>query len=79
MEREGKGVGAVVVSVKHTRADISGNGKTDSDVFYKVVLHFHNENQGDSLVIQSGSFEAIRQVGPDPNDRKTERIVTDNF
>jgi hypothetical protein len=76
---QGEGIGAVVVSVKDTRADISGNGKTDSDGFYRVVLHLHNENQGDPLVVQSGAFEATGRVDLDPNDPKTERIVTVNL
>ncbi len=76
---DGKGIGAVVVSVKDTRADISGKGKTDSDGFYEVVLHLHNENQGDPLVVQSGEFEAAGRVDLDPNDPKTERIVTLNL
>ncbi len=76
---QGEGIGAVVVSVKDTRADISGNGKTDRDGFYKVVLHLHNENQGDPLVVQSGAFEAAGRVDLDPNDPKTERIVTVNL
>lgn len=76
---EGKGLEAVVVSVKNTRANISGNGKTDSDGFYKVVLHLHNENQGDPLVVQSEQFEATGRVDLDPNDPTTERIVTVNL
>ena len=76
---DGEGIGAVVVSVKNTRADISGNGKTDSDGFYKVVLHLHNENQGDPLVVQAGKFESTGRVELDPDDPKTERIVTINF
>lgn len=76
---DGDGIEAAVVSVKNTRADISGNGKADSDGFYKVVLHLHNENQGDPLVIQSGEFESTGRVELDPNDPKTERIVTVNL
>ena len=76
---DGEGIGAVVVSVKNTRANISGNGKTDSDGFYEVVLHLHNENQGDPLVVQSGEFEATGRVDLDPNDPKTERIITINL
>lgn len=76
---DGEGMGAVVVSVKNTRADISGNGKTDSDGFYEVVLHLHNENQGDPLVVQSGKFEATGRVELDPGDPKTERIITINL
>lgn len=76
---DGEGIGAVVVSVKNTRADISGKGKTDSDGFYEVVLHLHNENQGDPLVVRSGEFESTGRVDLDPNDPKTERIVTVNL
>lgn len=76
---DGEGIGAAVVSVKNTRADISGNGKTDSDGFYKVVLHLHNENQGDPLVVQGGEFESTGRVELDPDDPKTERIVTINL
>lgn len=76
---DGNGIEAAVVSVRNTRADISGNGKADSDGFYKVVLHLHNENQGDPLVIQSGEFESTGRVEIDPNDPKTERIVTVNL
>ena len=75
----GDGIEAAVVSVKNTRADISGNGKSGSDGFYKVVLHLHNENQGDPLVIESGVFESTGRVELDPNDPKTERIVTVNL
>lgn len=73
---DGEGIGAVVVSVKNTRAGISGNGKTDSDGFYEVVLHLHNENQGDPLVVRSSEFESTGRVELDPNDSTTERIVT---
>jgi hypothetical protein len=66
----------MVVSVNDTRADVSGNGKADSDGFYKVDLHLHNEYQGDPLVIQSGEFESTGQVELDPADPKTERIIT---
>jgi len=75
----GDGIEAAVVSVKNTRADISGNGKSDSDGFYKVVLHLHNENQGDPLVIESGEFESTGRVELDPNDPKTERIIMVNL
>jgi hypothetical protein len=76
---DGEGIGAVVVSVKNTRADISGKGKTDNDGFYEVVLHLHNENQGDPLVVQSGEFNATGRVELDPSDSKTERIITINL
>jgi len=76
---DGEGIGAVGVSVKNTRADVSGNGKTDSDGFYEVVLHLHNENQGDPLVVQSGEFKATGRVELDPSDPKTERILTINL
>lgn len=76
---DGDGIESAVVSVKDTRAGISGNGKADGDGFYKVVLHLHNENQGDPLVIQSGEFESTGRVELDPDDPKTERIVTVNL
>ena len=76
---DAEGIEAVVVSVKNTRADISGNAKTDSDGFYEVVLHLHNENQGDPLVVQAGEFTATGRVELDPSDPKTERIITINL
>ena len=76
---DGEGRGAALVSVKNTRADISGNGKTDSDGFYEIVLHLHNENQGDPLVVRSEEFEATGRVELDPSDPKTERIITINL
>jgi hypothetical protein len=76
---EGEGIGDSVVSVKDIRADISGKGKTDSDGFYKIVLHLHNENQGDPLVVQSGKFKATGRVELDPDDPETERIITINL
>ena len=76
---DGEGIGGGVVSVKNTRADISGKGKTDSDGFYEVVLHLHNENQGDPLVVESGEFESAGRVDLDPNNPKTERMATINL
>jgi hypothetical protein len=76
---DGEGIGAALVSVKDTRADVSGKGKTDSDGFFRIVLHLHNENQGDPLVVQSGELEAIGRVELNPDDPKTERIVTINL
>lgn len=76
---DGEGIGAVLVSVKDTRADVSGKGKTDNDGFFRIVLHLHNENQGDPLVVQSGELEAIGRVELNPDDPKTERIVTINL
>jgi hypothetical protein len=76
---DGYGIGGSVVSVKDSRADVSGSGKTDSNGFYEIVLHLHNENQGDPLVVRSGGYEEEGRVELDPNDPKTERIVTINL
>lgn len=73
---DGLGIEGANVSVKNTRADITGAGKSDGDGDYKVVLHLHNENQGDPLLVKAGYYEANGRVELDSHDPKTERMVT---
>ncbi len=73
---DGFGIEGADVSVKDTRADITGTGRSDGDGYYKIVLHLHNENQGDPLLVRAGQYEVNGRVELDSHDPKTERMVT---
>lgn len=52
---------------------------TDSRGRYKATLHLHNENRGDTLIVEALNEEKRTIAQFDPKDVKTERKVTVNF
>ena len=67
------------VIVKDTRASITEAAYTDSYGYYKAVLHLHNDNVGDPLLIKVQDTEQQAKVQFDPKDRTSERAITVNF
>lgn len=67
------------VIVKDTRASLVETAYTDSYGYYKAVLHLHNENLGDPILIIVGDREQRAQAQFDPKDRTTERVTRVNF
>lgn len=67
------------VLVKDTRVTIGQTVRTDSDGYYKVTLHLHNDNLGDPLLVEAGAEQKQYKVLFDANDLETERRLRVNF
>lgn len=76
---EGKGMANQEVMVKDTRISLGKTTYTDSDGFYSVRLHLHNENQGDPVLVAAGEREQHITAKFDPKDLTVERKATVNF
>ena len=67
------------VMVKDTRIPLGKTTYTDSDGFYSVTLHLHNDNQGDPILVAAGDREQRLTAKFDPKDMKAERKMIVNF
>ncbi len=76
---DGEPIDGEKVVVKDTRVSIATTAYTDGDGYYKAVLHLHNDNVGDPLLVLVLSQEQRARVDFDPEDRRTERRLTVNF
>lgn len=76
---DGKVMANQEVMVKDTRISLGKTTYTDSDGFYSVRLHLHNENQGDPILVAVGEREQHITAKFDPKDLKVERKTTVNF
>ncbi len=76
---DGRPVGELKVVVKDTRASISKAAYTDGYGYYQAVLHLHNDNVGDPLLITAGDRQQHAKVRFDPKDQSTERALQVNF
>ena len=65
--------------MKDTRISTGKTVYTDTDGYYSVTLHLHNENQGDPILVTAGDREQRIAAAFDPKDVKTERKATVNF
>ncbi|MFM8551666.1 MAG: hypothetical protein ACKOCD_05010 [Nitrospiraceae bacterium] len=76
---DGKPVAETKVIVKDTRVSIGTAVFTDSQGYYKAVLHLHNDNRGDPILV--GALEREQRVTAqfDPANVKDERQVTVNI
>ncbi|WP_447977739.1 carboxypeptidase-like regulatory domain-containing protein [Candidatus Nitrospira bockiana] len=72
-------ISGVEVMVKDTRTSNGKIGYTDSDGYYSISLHLHNDNQGDPIVVTAGDREQRLTAKFDPKDLKTERKVAVTF
>jgi hypothetical protein len=52
---------------------------TDGDGYYEVLLHLHNENLGDQILIKAQDQEKRTKVSFDPQDHTTERSAEIDF
>jgi hypothetical protein len=78
-DKEGKPSAQLEVLVKDTRVTVGQTVRTDSDGYYKVTLHLHNDNLGDPLLVEAGAEQKQDKVSFDPNDLETERRLQVNF
>jgi hypothetical protein len=78
-DESGKPNSHVEVLVKDTRVTVGQTVRTDSDGYYKVTLHLHNDNLGDPLLIEAGAEQKHHKVQFDPGDLESERRLQVNF
>lgn len=76
---DGEPVSQAQVIVKDTRASVGASAYTDGSGYYKAVLHLHDENRGDPIVVSVGSDEKRITAEFDPNDKESERHSTVTF
>lgn len=76
---DGKSMANQEVMVKDTRIPLGKTTYTDSDGFYSVTLHLHNDNQGDPILVTAGDREQRLTAKFDPKDMKAERKMIVNF
>ena len=78
-EADGRPVPDTVVVVKDVRAATGASALTDESGYYKAVLHLHNENKGDPIVVTMGDEERRVTARFDEGDFQTERTIQVNF
>ncbi len=76
---DGQGLEGVKVIVKDTRVSVGTSGTTDEEGSYKAILHLHNDNQGDPILIKALDWEKEAKVDIDAQDIETERVITVNL
>ena len=76
---DGRSIANQEVMVKDTRIPLGKTTYTDSDGFYSVTLHLHNDNQGDPILVAAGDREQRLTAKFDAKDMKAERKMTVNF
>lgn len=76
---DGKPVAETPVLVKDTRVSVGATVYTDSSGYYKAILHLHNDNVGDPLLIEVGKERQERKIEFDPKDTETERTLQVHF
>jgi hypothetical protein len=76
---DGRPVPETKVIVKDTRVSIGTAVFTDSRGYYKAVLHLHNDNRGDPILVAALEEEQKVTAQFDPADVKSERQVTVNI
>lgn len=76
---DGTSVANQEVMVKDTRIPLGKTTYTDSDGFYSITLHLHNDNQGDPILVAAGDREQRLTAKFDPKDMKAERKMIVNF
>lgn len=67
------------VIVKDTRVSVVETAYTDSYGYYKAILHLHDDNLGDPVLIIAGDREQKTKVQFDPEDRSSERSARVDF
>jgi hypothetical protein len=76
---DGKPVAETPVLVKDTRVSVGATVYTDAGGYYKAILHLHNDNVGDPLLIEAGKERQERKIEFDPKDTETERTLQVHF
>lgn len=73
---DGRPASEAKVIVKDARVSIGTAVFTDSQGYYKAVLHLHNDNRGDPIVVTALEQEQKVYAQFDPADVKNERRAT---
>jgi hypothetical protein len=76
---QGKPLSDVKVTVTDIPLNQTGTAFTDVSGYYEVLLHLHNENLGDEILIKAQDNEKRAKVGFDPQDHFTERRAEIDF
>jgi hypothetical protein len=76
---DGQSMANQEVMVKDTRIPLGKTTYTDSDGFYSITLHLHNDNQGDPILVAAGDREQRLTAKFDAKDMKAERKMIVNF
>lgn len=78
-DEQGKPLPDVKVTVDEVPLNQTGSALTDGDGYYEVLLHLHNENLGDQILIKAQDQEKRTKVSLDPQDHTTERRAEIDF
>ena len=76
---DGTPVKEASVLVKDTRVTVGATVYTDASGYYKTILHLHNDNLGDPLLVEVGNDKQTRKIEFDPKDMESERRLRVNF
>lgn len=69
----GRGLAEVPVVVTRLKTGLRYPTKTERDGFYLVVLHLHDDDQGDRLAVSANGAEGEVAARFDAKDKKVER------
>lgn len=69
----------VKVTAKDARVEVLASALTESDGYYQTVLHLHNDNQGDPIVVFALDEEKRITAQFDPKDVHTDRKAVVHF
>ena len=78
-DEQGKALLDARVIVTDTRLGEGGTAFTDENGYYEVLLHLHNDNIGDEIVIKAQAQEKRMKASFDPQDHFTERRAQLDF
>jgi hypothetical protein len=70
---EGRPVAGARVVVTRLKTGLDHPTTTERDGFYLVVLHLHDENQGEQLGLDAKGVKGEVRARFDPHDKKVER------
>lgn len=70
----GKALAGVEVQAKPQKEHAhAGTAKTNSEGYYEIFLHLHNEDSGTKIVVSAGKAQKEVTATYDPNDKVTKR------
>jgi hypothetical protein len=78
-DQTGQPIADAQVVVKDSKINEGAAGFTDDSGYYKAVLHLHNDNVGDRIVVTALNQEQQTTAQFDAKDLHTERKVSINF
>jgi hypothetical protein len=76
---DGNGLPDADVLVKDTKISYGQVVKTDGGGYYKATFHLHNDNLGDSLLVEAKGEQQNHKIQFDPKDLESERKIQVNF